>query len=90
MSHYNNIPYIKVMKGTWSQNLNFLLKNCQKLPYGKKVDFWVFVNHAAVHSGTPCWRAVGKNQAYKALHPRNFPREVFRVQGIAADTIPLS
>ena len=47
--NYNKIPYIKVMKGHWSQIFKFWLRNGLTFPVEKKVDFWVF--HPAVHSG---------------------------------------
>ena len=39
MFHWKNIPYLKVMKGKWSQYLKFLLKNGPKLPRRKS---WFF------------------------------------------------
>ena len=43
-----NISYTKFMKGHWSQNSEFGLRNGLKLPRGKNADFWVFANHPAV------------------------------------------
>ena len=36
---YKKISYIKVMKGHWSQNLQFLLRNSLKSPWGKIIKF---------------------------------------------------
>ena len=61
----NKLQKFKEMKVVWSKNLQFLLKNCLKLPCRKKFLFWVFANHPAVHNGgvgrgrvcgCGCWR----------------------------------
>ena len=40
MINYKKSPSGKVMKGQWSQNLQFWLRNGQKLYSGKKLICW--------------------------------------------------
>ena len=45
------IPLGKMMKGQWSQNLQFWLRNCLELPHDFFFDLLVFANLPAGHSG---------------------------------------
>ena len=44
-----NYPIMR--KGTWSKKYQFLAQKWSKIATQKKLDFCVFANHLAVHSG---------------------------------------
>ena len=48
--NYTMIPDIEVRKGHWPQNLQFWLRNGLASPSGRKLIFFIFANHSAVHS----------------------------------------
>ena len=48
MINFKKIPFAKVMKGQWSQKLQFSQKWSRIAPR-KKVDSLVFANHPTIH-----------------------------------------